>query len=66
MENARRYLAGVALEGMVHQTPVENVGQLAVNTHGYTDFAMGLGKLRARFRGIIQALGMRWPTKRAQ
>ena len=37
--------AGVALEGMVRQTAVEDVGQLAVDTHGYTDFAMGLGKL---------------------
>lgn len=37
--------AGVALEGMVRQTAVENISQLAVDTHGYTDFAMALGKL---------------------
>lgn len=37
--------AGVALEGMVRQSAVDDFGQLAVDTHGYTDFAMGQAKL---------------------
>nr|WP_326527807.1 Tn3 family transposase [Rhodoferax sp.] len=37
--------AGVAIEGVVRQSAVEDVGQLAVDTHGYTDFAMAVAKL---------------------
>jgi TnpA family transposase len=37
--------AGAALEGVVRQTAVANVERLAVDTHGYTDFGMGIGKL---------------------
>lgn len=37
--------AGVAIEGVVRQTAVEDIGQLAVDTHGYTDFAMAVAKL---------------------
>lgn len=36
--------AGVALEGVIRQTSVE-ISQLAVDTHGYTDFAMLLSKM---------------------
>lgn len=37
--------AGVAIEGVLRQSAVEDVGQLAVDTHGYTDFAMAVAKL---------------------
>ena len=37
--------AGVAIEGVVRQTAVANVERLAVDTHGYTDFGMAMGKL---------------------
>jgi len=37
--------AGAALEGVVRQTAVANVERLAVDTHGYTDFGMAIGKL---------------------
>src|ERR1700737_1372440 len=36
--------AGVAIEGVVRQEWIET-SQLAVDTHGYTDFAMGLSRL---------------------
>lgn len=36
--------AGAAIEGAVRQSATEDVGQLAVDTHGYTDFAMGVAK----------------------
>jgi len=36
--------AGAAIEGVVRQEKVETT-QLAVDTHGYTDFAMGLARL---------------------
>lgn len=36
--------AGAAIEGVVRQERIET-SQLAVNTHGYTDFAMGLSRL---------------------
>lgn len=36
--------AGVAIEGVVRQTATQDVAQLAVDTHGYTDFAMGLAR----------------------
>lgn len=36
--------AGVAIEGVVRQERVE-ISQLAVDTHGYTDFAMALSRL---------------------
>ncbi len=36
--------AGVAIEGVVRQDPTET-SQLAVDTHGYTDFAMALARL---------------------
>jgi len=43
-------LAGVekaiaAIEGTVRQSVTEPIEQLAVDTHGYTDFAMGLARL---------------------
>jgi len=37
--------AGVAIEGVIRQTGAEDVAQLAVDTHGYTDFAMSLSRL---------------------
>jgi len=37
--------AGAAIEGVVRQTAVANVERLAVDTHGYTDFGMAMGKL---------------------
>ena len=37
--------AGAAIEGVVRQTAVANVERLAVDTHGYTDFGMAVGKL---------------------
>jgi hypothetical protein len=37
--------AGAAIEGVVRQTAVANVERLAVDTHGYTDFGMAIGKL---------------------
>lgn len=36
--------AGVAIEGVVRQEQIET-SQLAVDSHGYTDFAMGLSRL---------------------
>ena len=36
--------AGAAIEGVVRQERIET-SQLAVDTHGYTDFAMGLSRL---------------------
>src|SRR3546814_19231554 len=36
--------AGVAIEGVVRQESIEN-SPLAVDTHGYTDFAMALARL---------------------
>src|SRR3546814_9033844 len=36
--------AGVAIEGVVRQESIET-SQLAVDTHGYTDFAMALARL---------------------
>lgn len=35
---------GVAIEGVIRQERLET-GQLAVDTHGYTDFAMALARL---------------------
>ena len=40
-----RRQAGAAIEGVVRQSAVEDVGQLAVDTHGYTHFAMAQAKL---------------------
>ena len=37
--------AGPAIEGMVRQTAAAEIERLAVDTHGYTDFAMALAKL---------------------
>jgi TnpA family transposase len=37
--------AGAAIEGMMRQTASVDLEQLAVDTHGYTDFAMSLSKL---------------------
>lgn len=37
--------AGAAIEGMVRRTGSADVAQLAVDTHGYTDFAMATSKL---------------------
>lgn len=37
--------AGAAIEGVVRQTGSDDVGQLAVDTHGYTDFAMTVARL---------------------
>lgn len=42
---AKQRQAGVAIEGMVRQTALEGISLIAVDTHGYTDFAMALGKL---------------------
>lgn len=39
--------AGAALEGVIRQREI-NIDRLAVDTHGYTDFAMG----QAKFQGI--------------
>jgi TnpA family transposase len=36
--------AGAALEGVVRQGSTSDVAQLAVDTHGYTDFAMAMAK----------------------
>src|SRR5450759_257380 len=36
--------AGAAIEGVLRQEPIETA-QLAVDTHGYTDFAMALARL---------------------
>ena len=41
----RQRQAGAAIEGVVRQTAVANVERLAVDTHGYTDFGMAVGKL---------------------
>lgn len=40
-----RRQAGAAIEGVVRQEAVEDVGQLAVDTHGFTYFAMLVAKL---------------------
>lgn len=40
-----RRQAGVAIEGMVRQQAVEDLGLLAVDTHGFTYFAMMVSKL---------------------
>ena len=34
--------AGAAIEGVIRQSGTDDVAQLAVDTHGYTDYAMGL------------------------
>ncbi|WP_176072339.1 Tn3 family transposase [Paraburkholderia mimosarum] len=36
--------AGAAIEGVVRQSAAGDIAQLAVDTHGYTDFAMGLAR----------------------
>lgn len=36
--------AGAAIEGVVRQSATQDVAQLAVDTHGYTDFAMAVAK----------------------
>jgi len=40
-----RRQAGAAIEGVVRQEAVEDIGQLAVDTHGFTYFAMLVAKL---------------------
>lgn len=37
--------AGAAIEGVIRQSGSEEVAQLAVDTHGFTDFAMSLSRL---------------------
>lgn len=37
--------AGAAIEGVIRQSGSEDVAQLAVDTHGYTDYAMSLSRL---------------------
>ncbi len=37
--------AGAAIEGAVRQVATQDVAQLAVDTHGYTDFAIAMAKL---------------------
>src|SRR4030095_16189902 len=37
--------AGAAIEGVIRQGGSEDVAQLAVDTHGFTDFAMSLSRL---------------------
>jgi hypothetical protein len=37
--------AGAAIEGVVRQTAAATIERLAVDTHGYTDFGMAIGKL---------------------
>jgi TnpA family transposase len=37
--------AGAAIEGVVRQTAAVTLERLAVDTHGYTDFGMAMGKL---------------------
>jgi TnpA family transposase len=39
-----QWQAGAAIEGVVRQSAVEDIGQLAVDTHGYTHFGMALAK----------------------
>lgn len=36
--------SGAAIEGVVRQSAAGDIAQLAVDTHGYTDFAMGLAR----------------------
>ena len=36
--------AGAAIEGALRQTAVEKLERLAVDTHGFTHFAMAVGK----------------------
>lgn len=37
--------AGAAIERVIRQSGSEDVAQLAVDTHGYTEFAMSLSRL---------------------
>jgi TnpA family transposase len=37
--------AGSAIEGVIRQSGADDVAQLAVDTHGYTDYAMGLARI---------------------
>ena len=37
--------AGAAIEGVVRNTSAPDIERLAVDTHGYTDFAMAMSKL---------------------
>jgi TnpA family transposase len=37
--------AGVAIEGVIRQSSTDDVAMLAVDTHGYTDFAMSQSRL---------------------
>jgi TnpA family transposase len=37
--------AGVAIEGVIRQSSTDDVAMLAVDTHGYTDFAMSHSRL---------------------
>ena len=36
--------AGAAIEGVIRQDSIDDVTQIAVDTHGYTDFAMALAR----------------------
>ena len=64
--------AGAAIEGVVRQERIET-SQLAVDTHGYTDFAMGLSRLLGfdlcprlrdlRQRHLYLPRGMRIPAE---
>lgn len=36
--------AGAAIEGVASQSADRGIAQLAVDTHGYTDFAVGLAR----------------------
>lgn len=37
--------AGAAIEGVIRQSGADDVAQLALDTHGYTDYAMGLSRI---------------------
>jgi TnpA family transposase len=37
--------AGAAIEGVIRQSSADDVAQLAVDTHGFTDYAMGLARI---------------------
>jgi TnpA family transposase len=37
--------AGAAIEGVVRQNTTKDIAQIAMDTHGYTDFAMGLARV---------------------
>ena len=39
-----RRQAGAAIEGVIRQDSTDDVAQIAVDTHGYTDFAMALAR----------------------